>query len=110
VEAPIVNNSFPISVPAPIVNVTTPEFPEQDIIVNVPKQDMPVVNVSVPEQVAPVVNVNNQVSPTPVEITNPVTVNVPKVTRTRTRQDINRDARGFLDTTDAETEFEYDDK
>lgn len=104
VESPVVNISNPLSVPAPIVNVSTPEFPDQDIIVNVPKQDVPVVNVSVPEQTSPTVVVTNQVSPTPVEITNPVTVNVPK--QTKQTQKIHRDRSGFMDST--ETKIEYD--
>jgi len=66
-------------VPAPVVNVTTPEHPTPVVNVTVPEQrqaDAPVINVHVPQQAAPAVNVN--VSPTPVTIEN--TVEVPSRT------------------------------
>lgn len=104
VEAPVINLSLPktdINLPAPQVQVDV-ESP----VVNLPKQDAPIVNVSIPTQEAPIVNVAPVVNPTPVEITNPITVNVPKVTREEQR--VNRDAQGFIQST--ETDVHYEDE
>lgn len=92
---------------APVVNVSVPE---RGVTVNVPetvvnidnKQEPPVVNMSVPEQPPPVVNVkssdvNVSVHPTPVEITNPVNVNIPKLVRKV--QDVERDTNRDIDRT-----------
>jgi hypothetical protein len=126
-DAPIVNVDVPITTPeyksqidvhvpqqpAPIVNVPKADapiinvdLPESVVNVNVPKQETPVVNVSVPEGQAPIVNITNDVSPTPVNVVNPITVEVPKATKEV--QTVYRDRAGNISAT--ETEILYDDK
>lgn len=119
VETPVFLSPPDITVNVPerssTVNVSQPEItvnvPERSVSVNVPEQEAPVVNLSVPEQPAPVINVksadvNVQVQPTPVEVTNPITVNVPRPVREH--QTVQRDVNGDIATTN--TEIIYEDK
>lgn len=113
VEAPVVN-FHPAPQPDIYVNIPEQKPPEVridapvNVDVSLPKQDAPVVNLSVPVQEPPVVNVSNQVNPTPVEIVNPVTVNVPRAIKTKEHQEVHRDQNGYIKSTDAETEYKYD--
>jgi hypothetical protein len=100
---------------APVVNMAPAEVnvnvPERSVTVNVPEQASPIVNVNVPEQPAPTIevksaDVNVTVQPTPVEITNPVTVNVPRPVKEH--QTVQRDVNGDISTT--ETYIIYEDK
>jgi hypothetical protein len=106
VETPVLL-SPPDMAPAEVnVNV-----PERSVTVNVPEQASPIVNVNVPEQPAPTIevksaDVNVTVQPTPVEITNPVTVNVPRPVKEH--QTVQRDVNGDISTT--ETYIIYEDK
>jgi hypothetical protein len=113
-------STFNISVPeqlAPVVNVQASEQPTPIVNVNVPGQDAPTINVNVPEQATPIVNlsvpeqativnVTNDVVPSKVEITNPVTVNVPKATREV--QVIHRDQLGNIKYTDKDILYDGD--
>lgn len=117
VESPVVHlhNTMPqpnISISNQIPEQKAPEVHVGSPVVNVevPKQETPIVNLSLPDAPAPVVNVNNQVNPTPVEIVNPVTVNVPRTVKTKAHQDVNRDANGYIRSTDEETEYKYDEE
>jgi len=108
VESPSVN----FSPEPPIVNLSLPpstiNVHEKDVTVNIPKQETPIVNLSVPEYPAPNVTVNNDVSPTPIEITNPVTVNVPKAIAEK--QVVIRDKFGNISSTDKEIIYDDDEK
>lgn len=93
-----------MSLPAPSVNVHVPKQDAPIInveapIVNLPKQDAPIVNLSVPETVV-------NVQPAPVEITNPITVNVPRPVEEH--QTVQRDINGNIIGTN--TEIVYEDK
>lgn len=113
---PSVVNFHPTPQPDIYVNVPEQKPPDVridapiNVDVNVPKQDAPVVNLSVPAQVPAAVNITNQVNPTPVEIVNPVTVNVPRTIKTKEHQDVNRDVNGYITSTDAEVEYKYEEK
>lgn len=84
--APIVNFNPEIHMPdivfpeqrAPIVNITTPEQRPPVVQVNIPQQPAPVVNVKAPIQQQSEPNItfspNIIVEPTPVEITNEITI------------------------------------
>lgn len=120
VEAPVVNVQPEINVHVPRqeppdVNVYPAEvnvsIPEREVTVNVPEYPAPVVNLSVPEQSAPIVNVqspevNVSIQPTPVEVTNPVTVNVPRVKKEQ--QTVHRDVNMNIDTTETNIIYEDD--
>lgn len=95
------------------INVSQPEItvnvPEREVTVNVPEQSAPVVNLRIPEQPTPIVNLSVpetvvNIQPTPVEITNPVTVNIPKAVKEK--QVVHRDINGNIDSTDKDIIYE----
>lgn len=120
----------PVFFSPPDVTVNVPEqktvvnVPEQVVNINnqIPEQSAPIVNlsvpettvnVSVPEQPAPIVNVksadvNVQVNPTPVEVTNPITVNVPRPVEER--QTVQRDINQNIESTRTKIIYEDDGK
>lgn len=113
VHVPEQKSEITVNVPETVVNIDN-KIPEQnspDVYVNVPKQEAPVVNLSVPDAPAPIVNITTpdvkvSVSPTPVEITNPVTVNIPKVSKEH--QTVQRDEWGNIVSTDTKISYEDD--
>lgn len=100
-----------VTVSNPPITVNVPQQEPPVVNINTPEQPVPIVNLSVPEQPAPVVNVEAskvtvEVSPTPVEVSSPVTVNVPRPIREE--QTVQRDHNENIKSTT--TNIIYEDK